>query len=531
LSIRILTGDCREVMRAMPAESVDCIVTSPPYWGLRSYLPNGHADKPRELGLEPTLGEHIATMVDVFEHARRVLKKTGTLWLNYGSSYAAAANGRSAADTKAAGNDDRTFRDKPFSTVSPGKRSSRFRSDALAYDSDGTALADSRAIDSFCSGLCDECLSDFLSHHGHTSGIGQSPAPSPSPSVQISHGNGHSDSEPAEPPVSPRDVPLSTTLESWRQLRGPCSRCDSRASGLSAVRSSSGDAQESVRSSWLNYSAMRFKPKDLILVPDILALALQQAGWWLRSEIIWQKPNPMPESVRDRPTSSHEKIWLLTKSERYFYDAEAIAEECSSDSHGSPNINPGEKQRALGRLVGKLGKWTADDKLNGRNRRNVWTIPSQPFSEAHFATFPPALVEPCILAGCPEKVCALCGKPWLRQVERSTSFQSGFGRAGRSSEQVNGSGKWAGIQYGANIKLGPTINTTTLGFHPSCHCNAATVPGTVLDPFGGSGTTGMVADRLGRNAILIELNAQYAAMAQSRIVNDLPLFAAVEVSA
>src|SRR6185437_16977547 len=117
--VSIAIGDVHERLRAMPSDHFDCVVTSPPYWGLRSYLPDGHEDKHKEIGLEPTLGEHLEVMVDVFEEVRRVLKPTGTLWLNYGDCYAGTPNGRSAADTKAAGNDDRTFRDKPFSTVGP----------------------------------------------------------------------------------------------------------------------------------------------------------------------------------------------------------------------------------------------------------------------------------------------------------------------------------------------------------------------------------------------------------------------------
>lgn len=189
------------------------------------------------------------------------------------------------------------------------------------------------------------------------------------------------------------------------------------------------------------------KRKDLIGVPWRAAFALQADGWWLRSDIIWSKPNPMPESVTDRPTKAHEYVFLLTKSERYHYDAEAIAE---------PAIHAGDVKTTngnAGMAGGYDGHRTRDGFKRGvtvketRNKRTVWTIPSAPFPEAHFATFPPELVEPCIKAGCP-------------------------------------------------------------------------VGGTVLDPFGGAGTTGLVADRLQRNAILIELNPEYAAMAERRIHGD-----------
>ena len=348
MSVKILIGDALDQLRTLPDNSVDCCVTSPPYWGLRDYGVDG------QLGIEPTLAEHIEAMVAVFMEVRRVLTPTGTCWINYGDCYATKPNGRSAADTKAAGNDDRTFRDKPFSTVQGS-----------------------------------------------------------------------------------------------------------------------------------------LKPKDLCMVPNRLAIALQDAGWWVRSEIVWGKPNPMPDSSgRYRPSTAHEKIWLLTKSAKSFYDSEAVrmpAAEASiqrwsqdiENQLGSDRANAGaksngnlktvvgpkrDKQRGhLRRHQGFNDRWDgmtkAQQQENGRLLRNyepdlsaivppeVWSIATAAFSEAHFATFPPALVAPCIMSGCP-------------------------------------------------------------------------VGGTVLDPFFGAGTTGLVADRLQRDCIGIELNLEYAAMAQARIDRD-----------
>ena len=172
----------------------------------------------------------------------------------------------------------------------------------------------------------------------------------------------------------------------------------------------------------LNNKIDGLKSKDLVGIPWRVALALQQDGWYLRQDIIWHKPNTMPESVKDRCTKAHEYIFLLSKNKKYYYDYEAIKEDA---------------------VIGKK-----------RNKRSVWTVPTKPFKGAHFATFPMDLIEPCVLAGCPEG-------------------------------------------------------------------------GTVLDPFGGSGTTGLVADRNGRNAVLIELNNEYAEMARDRLYNDAPLFADV----
>ena len=163
------------------------------------------------------------------------------------------------------------------------------------------------------------------------------------------------------------------------------------------------------------------KPKDLLMMPARVALALQSDGWWLRSEIVWHKPNPMPESVTDRPTSAHEKLYLLTKQPRYFYDAEAVRVphsagtlERSLGNGGAPR-KPGKKGHESKPGQGIRGVTRESILPNGANLRNVWSIPTSPFSAAHFATFPPALVEPCIKAGTSERgVCGDCGAPWVR---------------------------------------------------------------------------------------------------------------------
>jgi len=229
-----------------------------------------------------------------------------------------------------------------------------------------------------------------------------------------------------------------------------------------------------------------YKPKDLMMIPARLAIALQDDGWWLRSDVIWHKPNPMPESVRDRPTSAHEHIFLLTKSGKYFYDADAIREPLAVSSvsrlaqdvksqNGSVRANGGAKTNGTMKAVRRTDKqrghsrrhdgfndrWDAmtkdEQQANGANARNVWSIATVGFLEAHFATFPPEIPRRCILAGSREG-------------------------------------------------------------------------DTVLDPFAGAGTTLLVADRLGRDGIGIELNPKYADMAQRRIVNDAPLFVELETA-
>jgi DNA modification methylase len=380
--LQILCGDALDELKKLPAESVQCAVTSPPYFGLRDYK------VPGQIGLEKSPAEYVARLVEVFAEVRRVLRNDGTLWLNLGDSYAANRGG---------------------------------------------------------TGMPAETLAGGIGGHGN----------------ELAHrGRGE------------------------RNDYNPKRDC-------------------------LKYG---LKHKDLIGIPWRVAFALQADGWYLRSDIIWHKPNCMPESVTDRPTRSHEYIFLLTKSAKYFYDAQAIAEPASlvslerslravSDNHkningapgqpphsmneprpnrhGStlqggdhgryflgdnipekerrPNQNRPDKQRGHGRRhQGFNERWDAmsrEEQCSGmRNKRDVWTVPTASYSDAHFATFPPDLIKPCILAG---------------------------------------------------TRVGDTV----------------------LDPFAGSGTTGLVAREFGRHAILIELNQDYVALIRQRtnVTKGLPL--------
>lgn len=262
------------------------------------------------------------------------------------------------------------------------------------------------------------------------------------------------------------------------------------------------------------------KPKDLMMLPSRIALAMQADGWWLRSEIVWAKGvsfcpsysgSVMPDSCTDRPTCSHEKVFLLAKSAKYFYDAEAVREKAVSVPH-----SPGNK-RDNGRLTSSMGhvqdpgrSWASS---GTRNLRNVWTINPRPYKEAHFATFPEQLVEPCVKAGtsvagcCPE-----CGAPWERVVERRG------GLVAPTDRQIQASG---GALAGGTKKStldGIPASRNTVGWRPTCSCGMDyTVPCVVLDPFMGSGTTGAVAIRQGRSFIGIELNPSYVDMALARI--------------
>jgi hypothetical protein len=225
----------------------------------------------------------------------------------------------------------------------------------------------------------------------------------------------------------------------------------------------------------------------------------------------------MPESVTDRCTKSHEYIFLLSKSATYYYDHEAIKEEAQNwgtRDRSAGKYTSGEVPISGGAHKGLQGK---DDEENPtRNKRSVWTVTTKPYAGAHFATFPPDLIEPCILAGCPERCCSQCGKPWERLTEQTKTFESGSGKSGNP---ITGKQDLTSSQTNStpDIRMGPTIKTVTLGFQAVCSCEAGVIGGTVLDPFGGSGTTAGVALANGRNAILCELNPAYKPLIVKRV--------------
>ena len=449
MSVRILHGDCRQVLKTLPDDSVHCCVTSPPYWGLRSYLPEGHADKHLEIGSEPTLQEWVDTMVEVFREVRRVLRPDGTLWLNLGDAYAGSGRGGNGDAITGTGNDE----SKRPMTVS--------------------ARRDNHVIP----------------------------------------------------------------------------RSDVRVGGL--------------------------KPKDMMGQPWRVAFALQADGWWLRQEIIWHKPNPMPESTRDRCTKAHEHVFLLSKSERYWYGFDAMQEPVNGGARAKYKTPDGWDTRtgagghgafhAEGREKGKVtpkaalatsgndgayedGKsermgrgagWRTNNNASfdaamevmsdTRNPRSVWTIPTHPFKGAHFATFPPALAERCITAGTSSiGACPHCGAQWS-PVSEAAHSASHDGTTDTKYESKSTAGRLAQLRQAAR-ESGEEYSSRRVvtGSAPSCDCaDNVPVPCVVLDPFGGSGTVGLVADRQHKNAILIDLDERNVPMATERITGDSPLFAEV----
>jgi DNA modification methylase len=263
-------------------------------------------------------------------------------------------------------------------------------------------------------------------------------------------------------------------------------------------------------------SQIGLKQKDLVGIPWLVAFALRADGWYLRSDIIWAKPNPMPESVTDRPTKAHEYVFLLTKSARYYYDAAAIQEDAARPERAGKPLGywggPNSIARAAvdGRTpTGNEGARTPVVGATSRNARTVWTIATQPYSGAHFATMPEELARRCILAGSSAKACEHCGAPWERVMERDPSTEARQNWAGHMHSK-GGASRIGGF-YDAKSE--------TIGWQPTCVCadNTGSGAGVVLDPFGGSGTTAAVAVGHGRHAVHIDLNPAYIELARQRI--------------
>ena len=422
-------ADAREI--PLPDASVHCVVTSPPYWGLRDYglgeweggdaecghkrlesvadqqyqvthpTPGGWRQNKGEMppmgtchcgavqqatgiGLEPTLGEWVANIVAVGREIWRVLRDDGSFWINIGDAYDSGTNAGHAG--------------------SPN------------------------------------------TNHGY-----------------------------------------------WQ-----------KATSIGAKRVNAG-----------------LGAKQLMGQPWRVAFALQDDGWILRSGIVWHKPNPMPESAKDRPTSAYEMVFLLAKQARYFYDAEAVRERSITGDTRRPYGSDGAWQMDGRPDAQKHGGQQRDNPTVGANARNVWRIPTQGRPDAHFATFPDELPRRCILAGTSEKGgCGECGAPWARQMEVSEEYkewaktQRFYGEGGKGS---------AFREAKTNSHTAPP-KSQTLGWQPTCACDADVVPSLVLDPFVGSGTTLAVAQALGRRGVGLDLNREYLGIATKRIEAVTPPF-------
>lgn len=254
--------------------------------------------------------------------------------------------------------------------------------------------------------------------------------------------------------------------------------------------------------------------KNLMMIPARLAIALQLDGWILRQDIIWHKPNPMPESVTDRPTNAHEHLFLFAKCPRYYYDAEAVREEGTIPA-GTKAAKGSQKRANTPGVNSRPPEYAIY--TGTRNLRSVWSIPTQPRPDAHFATFPDELARRCILAGTSEYgCCPHCGAAWTRETDSKfipqgdVSIEKGVRGAG-SQKPMDKSNSWDGFPRGKTVR-------TTAGWKPSCTCeNNIPIPCTVLDPFGGSGTVADIARGHNRSSILIEINPDYIDLQKQRL--------------
>jgi DNA modification methylase len=311
-----------------------------------------------------------------------------------------------------------------------------------------------------------------------------------------------------------------------------------------------------------------FKVKDMLGIPWRVAFALQAAGWTLRCDNIWNKPNPMPESVYDRPTRCHEYVFLFSKRRHYFYDVEAIKEKSSGTAHSrGAGLNPkarvptgwdtgeGNHRQQLGRYgkneesgdrrkVGFNDRWARQKQnesfsaavsgtlVSTRNKRSVWTVTTKGFKGAHFATFPPDLIRPCLLAGTSDKGCCPdCGAPWKRIVakgdpdlahQRACGGDANGAYNGKATKDYGSAGAQEASATKARILAG-MVEKVTVGWEPTCKCGRdVTVPCRVLDPFGGAFTTGYVALQHGRDATMLEVNPDYIKLGEARCANVAP---------
>ena len=460
--------------------SVQCVVTSPPYWGLRSY-----AGEQRQVWGGDSEHEHVWAAVPTAEGY------TGT------ARWQHSENGRGEEQP-----DEKRLRNRHHAQGATSQR--KGRSNVEAQRNDGLIARSTRPE---AWGQIDR--GGFCACGAWLGALGLEP----DPAMYVEH-------------------IVAVMREVRRVLRDDGTLWLNLGDSYAANRSYQvpDSKHVDVGNSRGSVVPTDLKPKDLVGIPWRVAFALQADGWWLRSDIVWSKPNPMPESITDRPTKAHEYLFLLTKSATYFYDNDAIREPSITDDPRRPYTSEGawamdgrsreqrhggepRKQDALGKptYTGFNDRWAErDGDFSKRNARSVWTIATQPYAGAHFATFPEALAERCILAGSARQACAICGAPWARVTERVDQGWDGskYGaRAVAATGGVKDGGTARSTLGSSNGRL--TGRSDTTGWRPTCAHSDGSGTSVVLDPFVGSGTVVRVANRHGRASVGFDLSREY----------------------
>jgi len=612
VSVQIINADCRVALRELPAGSVHCVITSPPYWGLRDYglesviwggtpgcphewgeqsyqrRSNDGGDPARKqetntgavgrdapvehafcrrcdawrgaLGLEPTPELYVQHILEVFREVKRVLRDDGVMWVNMGDGYTSGGRadfGPALPQYKQATHPE--IKNTPRSAQPAGLKPKDLIGMpwrvAFALQQPYHVGPIKEPVDrAWLAGMIDADGTLGIRKQAPRPGRGTNPTFIPYLMVCSSDtsglercrqitGMGSINLKAAAGTTDGRGINSRRDYYTWRLDGQLASRVIRDIYPYLVIKQIQAQLVYN-----MNLSLKWGRPTRSIPVPpdvvrqreglyEACKLANQRSlvnppplkdvdpaiepGWYLRSEVIWSKPNPMPESVTDRPTRAHEYVFLLSKASRYFYDADAIREASTEPDDGRlryyGGVNKGVALRDNGTSRRRVGNPVIGNPPT-RNKRTVWTIPTQPFPGAHFATFPEALVKVCIQVGMSEwGCCADCCAPWNRVVEKGNYLASTSGTHFPTPNKGNTSEGLAAHLTRDGFIPNRQREIVGTGWRRTCAHEGEPVPCVICDPFASSGTVGVVAQKGGRRAILIDASPDYCAMARERL--------------